>query len=181
MITLVERCGQYKTDYDTGTSVKRIKTLRKNVVSNTAVCIIDYGLLTIEWRGFTWKVRCPLSHVILTMGLPLNTEFDGGYSTENDANTTVYDTVSTRVTDHPGRDRLDPCQWWMPFDEYSRSERSFRILCESVCWCDAWIDRSRRGIHNRPVDSMSKRQSPYPEGRRWNARRTIIDRETDLA
>ena len=31
-----------------------------------------------------------------------NTEFYGGYSTENDANTAVYDTVSTRVTNHPG-------------------------------------------------------------------------------
>ena len=34
---LVERYGQYTTDYDTDTSVKRIKTLRHNVVSNTAV------------------------------------------------------------------------------------------------------------------------------------------------
>ena len=36
------------------------------------------------------------------MLLTLNTEFYGGYSTENDANTTIYDTVSGRVTNHPG-------------------------------------------------------------------------------
>ena len=36
------------------------------------------------------------------MLLPLKTEFYGRYSTENDANTTVYDTVSGRVTNHPG-------------------------------------------------------------------------------
>ena len=107
--TLVERYGQYTTDYDTNTSVKRIKTLRNSVVSITAVWITNYGLFTIEWRVFTWKVRCPLSHVILTMWLPLNTELYGEYLTENDTNatendayTTVYDTVSTRVTNHPG-------------------------------------------------------------------------------
>ena len=101
-LPLVERYGQYTTDFDTDTSVKRIKTLRNNVVSNTAAWIINYGLFTIEWRVFTWKVRCPLSHVILTMWLPLNTEFYGGYSTKNGGNTTVYDTVSACVTNHPG-------------------------------------------------------------------------------
>jgi hypothetical protein len=37
MAPLVERYGQYTTDYDKYTSVKRIKTLRNSVVSNTAV------------------------------------------------------------------------------------------------------------------------------------------------
>ena len=45
---LVERYEQYTTDYDTGTLEKRIKTLRNNVVSNTTVWIINYGLFTIE-------------------------------------------------------------------------------------------------------------------------------------
>ena len=112
VITLVERYGKYTTDYDTNTSVKRIKTLRNIVASITAVWIIDYGLFTIEWRVCTWKVRCPLSHVILIMWLPLNTEFYGGYSTENDGNTAVYDTVSTRVTNHPGNDDTDS---WLLF------------------------------------------------------------------
>ena len=46
------------------------------------------------------------------MWLPLNTEFYEGYSTEDDANatendayTTVYDTVSIRVINHLGRDQ----------------------------------------------------------------------------
>jgi hypothetical protein len=64
---LVEKYGQYTSDYNTDTSGKRIKTLRNNVVSNTAVLIINYGLFRIELRVFTWKVRCPLSHVILNM------------------------------------------------------------------------------------------------------------------
>ena len=108
--SLVERYGQYTSDYDTDTSVKRIKTLRNNVVSNTAVWIINYGWFTIEWCVFTWNVRCPLSHVILAMWLPLNTEFYEGYSTENDVNTAVYDTVSTRVTNHPGVVHTQ-CRW----------------------------------------------------------------------
>ena len=41
--SLVQKYGQYTTDYDTDTSVKRIKTLRNNVVNNTAVWIINYG------------------------------------------------------------------------------------------------------------------------------------------
>jgi hypothetical protein len=32
----------------------------------------------------------------------LNTEFYGRYSVENDTDTPVYDSVSTRVTNHPG-------------------------------------------------------------------------------
>ena len=39
---MVERYGQYTADYDTNTSVKRIKTLRNIVVSITAVWIINY-------------------------------------------------------------------------------------------------------------------------------------------
>ena len=44
--------------------------LRNNVVSDTTVRISSYGLFSIEWRALTWKIRCPPSHVILTMRLP---------------------------------------------------------------------------------------------------------------
>ena len=47
-----------------------------------------------------------VSFVILTMWLPLNTEFYGRYSIENASNTTVYDTVSARVINHSGADLL---------------------------------------------------------------------------
>lgn len=48
-LTLVEKYEQYTTDYDTGTSVQWIKTLRDNVVKNTDVrWIISYALFTIK-------------------------------------------------------------------------------------------------------------------------------------
>ena len=78
------------------------------MVSIALVWIINYGLFTIQRRAFKWKVRCPLSFVILTMGLPLHTEFYGGYSTENDANTAV----STRVTHHPGNGWTGSGDWF---------------------------------------------------------------------
>jgi hypothetical protein len=48
VITLVEKYGPFTIDYDTDTSVKRIKTLRNNMVSYTAVLIISYGGVTIQ-------------------------------------------------------------------------------------------------------------------------------------
>ena len=39
---------QYTTDYDTDSSVKRIKTLRSNMISNTTVWIINYGLFKTD-------------------------------------------------------------------------------------------------------------------------------------
>lgn len=41
--TLVERCRKYTTDYVINISAKRIRTLRNDVVSNTAVWINNYG------------------------------------------------------------------------------------------------------------------------------------------
>ena len=45
---LVKKYGPYTVYYDKDTSVKRIKTLRNNIVSNTAVWIMIYGGFTIQ-------------------------------------------------------------------------------------------------------------------------------------
>ena len=44
----MEKYGPYAIDYDKDISVKRIKTLRNYMVSNTAVWIISYGGFTIQ-------------------------------------------------------------------------------------------------------------------------------------
>ena len=42
------------------------------------------------------------SFITLIMSLPLTTKFYGSYSVEMTQSATVYNTVSGRVTDHPG-------------------------------------------------------------------------------
>lgn len=64
-LTLLAKYGPDRTDYDTGTEVKRTETLRDNTVRNTAVWIIRYGELMIHWHASTRKLRCPSSFVIL--------------------------------------------------------------------------------------------------------------------
>ena len=59
MTSLGGKYGPYTVDYDRDTSVKRIKPLRNNMVSNTAVWIIIHGWFTIQYRAFSWKVQCP--------------------------------------------------------------------------------------------------------------------------
>ena len=82
------------------TSIKRIRTLliiTWSVILSRGSLITDYlpsNDALLHGRYGT----CPLSHVILTIWLPLNAEFYGGYSAENDANTTVL----TGVINHPG-------------------------------------------------------------------------------
>ena len=64
------------------------------MVSNTTVWIIYDRMTCIYVEG-------TVSFVLR------DTEFYGEYSTKNDANTTVYHTVSTRVTNHPSILELD--------------------------------------------------------------------------
>ena len=47
-ITLVEKYGPYTIEYGKDTSVKRLKALRNNTASNTAVEIISYGEFTMQ-------------------------------------------------------------------------------------------------------------------------------------
>ena len=46
--SLVNKNGWYAIDYNQGTSLKRIETLRDNMVSNTSMWIIRYGRFTIR-------------------------------------------------------------------------------------------------------------------------------------
>ena len=86
------------------------------------------------------------------MLLPLNTEFYGGYSTENDANTTVYDTVSDRVTNHPRR----YVYYWRCFDELPSTEillnNASRIYF--ICFGE-WIIFNSLVIDNKAIAGSS--------------------------
>lgn len=93
----------YTTDYDADTSVKWIKTLLNNVVSN--YCRVGHQLRITYDTMTCFYLEGTVSFVpliMLTMWLSVNTEFYGGYSTWNDANTSGYDTVSIKVTNHSG-------------------------------------------------------------------------------
>ena len=87
-------------------------------------------------------VSSVLRHTI-TMRLPLNTEFYGRYSVENDTSTTIYDTVPDRVTNHPGLERVNHHQPTQILDRKT-TPRSFRISGEGQDQRDIHSIRHRR-------------------------------------